>query len=476
MSEAKTRFITDWGRNWDLKYTSNLQVSSLAQKFWSERAKSLFYSNQGVGNYLSGRAAFHILGIPLDEVRQGGRTDLDPKYYADFGAMALFVGPPASAIEAIRENLSAENLYPYPPDLIKELRDKAAEIIFQNKRNDQFEVIGVEGAQAGIGYTMLTFLNAGEEIILTDPAYFHFEPGANLAGAIAKRIPLRKENNYRYDPDEVKKAISLRTKMIVICDPVNPFGTVQTKEELIEIINLCLEHDIIIFNNITHNTHQIDQSVSHYPISALYNECNVDHVISTCGVAKGYGLAAARIGFLAGHPDLLKAVTIVRMPVGKSNTNLLAQYGVLAAIQDYNHIKNGEKIMRKNLKHIAKTIDMNEGCSIPVLPQYGYSMVIDVSGTGVTAQEICVALLKRNISVFPCDGMGDAYATTGIRLNISNPDIRACELLRENLPQAITEAQTGKYAERLAKWYEQIGTPRGLRIAQIIRLKQNRKK
>ena len=146
MANAEQRFITDWGREWDPSFVQGRQVSSLAKEFWSHRAKALLYSNQGVGNYLSGRAALGILGGSFSKVAVDGKTALEPTEFADFGAMALFIGPPQSALDAMRAKVSAQNVGPYPPDLIKELRDKAAEIKFLRERSDQFEVIGVEGA------------------------------------------------------------------------------------------------------------------------------------------------------------------------------------------------------------------------------------------------------------------------------------------------------------------------------------------
>ena len=59
------------------------------------------------------------------------------------------------------------------------------------------------------------------------------------------QIPLGPHNDYRLKPDEIRKHINLRTKMIVICDPINPFGTIQSKQELIDIVNMARELDII---------------------------------------------------------------------------------------------------------------------------------------------------------------------------------------------------------------------------------------
>lgn len=459
--------VVKWGKDYD---TQGKLVSPLMQRALSSKVKPLFYDHQGLGNFFTYRAAIGVLGMSWDEVYDEGRySETNPEKYVDFGYMTSHIGPPQSAIDAIKDNSNFENIKPYPPDLIAPLRNKAAEIKFRRPRDKEFDVLGVEGAQGGIGYTYLTYLDPGDEVIVTDPGYFHFAPGLNLSGAVPRRITLRKENNYRLDPDEVRKAINLRTKMLVVCDPINPFGTIQTKEELIEICNICRENNILIFNNITHNTHQIDESVTQYPIASLHNECDVNHVISVSGTTKGYGLASIRLGFLGAHPDLLKGVALMKMEITKIHTNLIGQYGALAAIQDHDYVIKAQNIIRENLNHIVKTVEMTEGCEIPVMPKYGFSMALDISGTGVSAQELCVALFKRKVIVTPGDGLGEVGALNLIRLNISRPDKWAYETFREALPQAVAEARTGIYAEPVAKVLEGSGSERGARMAAAIR-------
>lgn len=459
-----------WGNKHEKK---DKLISLLMQRMLSNKVKPLFYDHQAMGNYFNFRTAINILvndlGYKSEDVayEQIGSKE-DRMKFSDFGYMTSHIGPPQSAIDAVKEKAVFESLQPYPPDLLPVLRSKAAEIKFGRAREEYFEVIGVEGAQAGIGYTYLAFLNPGDEVIITDPGYFHFAPGLNLSGAVPKRIVLSEKNNYRLDPDEVRKAITTRTKMLVVCDPLNPFGTIQTKDELVEISKICRDHNILIMNNITHGTHQIDINTKHYPLASLHNECEVDHVISISGTSKGYGMAAARLGFMAGHRDLLYGVAVMKMELTKIHTNLLAQHAALAAIQDFEYVKNVENILRRNLKHIVETVEKSDGCSIPVMPKYGFSMIMDVSGTGITAQELTVALYKHKVIVTPADGLGDVGAADYIRINYSSPNIEAFERFRNVLPKAIAEAQNNVYAEPVANYFKKVNTERALRIAEQI--------
>lgn len=467
---AKDRFIMSWGRTYQ---TGGLDFSPLMKKFISSRAKPLFTDPQGMGNYFTYREAIDVLGWEHTDVYRGGRIDLDPTEWSDLGWMCSYIGPPQSAVDAIREKVSAENIGPYPPDLLAELRDIAATEKFGRPRSDDFEVIGVEGAQGGIGFTYLSYLSPGDEVIMPDPVYFHFAPACYVAEAVPVRIPMRPENGFRMQLDEIRQYATLRTKMIVINDPLNPYGTIQTKQELIDIVNWARDHDILVFNNTTHNTHQLDPEKKQYPIHSLYEEVDTSNVIATSGISKGYGMAAMRLGFLAGHPDLLKAAAMVKMEITKIHTNLLAQYGALAALQDHQYVKDAETVIRRNLDYVKESVEdwQSQGydVTVPVMPDYGFSMVFDISKFGISAQELCVALFKRHVAVYAGDGLGDVGASEYIRINISRSDIWAYEKLREEMIPSIKEAQSGVYGDAVASFFEEGRTERGMRIANEIR-------
>jgi len=457
----KERFVLGW--------ENGSQNLSFLDNILSERVKSVIESPHGMWNYMTYRDAIKILGLEMGEIYKEGRVDLDPSKWADFGWMTCYAGPPQSAIDAMIEHTNESNINPYSPDLINPLRDACANLKFGRERSKEFEVIGVEGSQAGISYTLQTVINPGDEVIITDPGYFHFESSILMAGGVPVRIPLSSENGFRMHPDDVSAHITPRTKVIIVCDPLNPFGTVQTKEELLSIIEIARDNDVIIIDDITHNTQRIDPSSQHYCMSSLFNDTNVDNVISTFSVSHGYGMAGVRIGFLAGHTELIRACLITKTSLTRLNTNLVAQYGALAALNDHEYVKSSEAVIRRNYGLIKEIIDKTEGISIPVEPRYGFSMVIDVSHTGVTAQELTVALFKHNIAVYPGDGLGNIGATSNIRLNISRPDTWAFEHLEKTLPLAISEAKSGIYRESIIRFFEERNTERAQAIVREIK-------
>ncbi|MGB7293880.1 MAG: pyridoxal phosphate-dependent aminotransferase [Thermodesulfobacteriota bacterium] len=462
----KERFVLSW--------ETQKENTSFLERLLSKRIKSVMESPHGMWNYMSYRDAIKILRMNPQEVYKEGRVDLDPKEWADLGWMTCYAGPPDSAVVAMRKYTTAENLNPYSPDLINPLREVCARIKFKRERDKTFEVIGTEGAQAGISYTLQTFINPGHEVIITDPGYFHFEPAILMAGGVPVRIPLGRHNGYRLSPDEVDRKITEDTKIIMVCNPLNPFGTLQTKDELISLSEMAKQRNIIIIDDITHNTHRIDPNAVHYPMASFWKETNVDNVVSTFSVSHGYGMAGVRLGFLAGHPDLMRACLMTKVALTRLNTNLIAQLGALTALQDEAYVKKSQAIIRRNYAHVKETISRTPGVSIPVEPKYGFSMVIDVSGTGVSAQELTVALFKNRVAVYPGDGLGDVGATDYIRLNISRPDMWAFEHFRKSLPRALSEAKSGFYREGVITFFEEKKTERARMIINKIKEAESR--
>ena len=437
-------------------------LSPLQSKL-SQRTQALLNHPQGMGNYFTFKAAIDILGLDWADVAPGGVYAVTGPGYFDMGYMANHIGPPASALKALQEAAARPEIVAvYPPDCMPELKALVARKKFSRALGPDFEVLGVEGAQGGIGYTYLTFLDPGDEIIVTDPGYFHFVPAAELCGARVVPIALNTSNGYRLKPEEIRAALSPRTKMIVVCDPINPFGTVQTREELLAIADIARAHGAIVFNNITHNTHQTDPAAQQIPMASLHGPDNdMSHVISVTGVSKGYGMPALRVGFMAGHPDLIRGAFLAKMELTKIHINYPGQFAALAAMQDHGYLARSTDIIRRNYAHLKETVAQTGGVRIPVEPAFGFCTIIDVSGTGVTAQEITVGLLNHRIAVIPGDGLGDVGCADYIRLNYSSPDIKCFEQFRKALPKAIAEAKEGRYAAAVDRFFARAGTDRG---------------
>jgi aspartate/methionine/tyrosine aminotransferase len=156
------------------------------------------------------------------------------------------------------------------------------------------------GSTEAMMASMLSCLDPGDEVIIFEPFYENYGPDAILAGAEPKYVRLR-EPEWRFDPDELKKAFNNRTRAIVINSPNNPTGKVFSREELQLIADLCLQWDVLaisdeIYERIVYAGH------AHVPMSSLPGMA--DRTITTGGLSKTFSVTGWRIGWAISPPSL----------------------------------------------------------------------------------------------------------------------------------------------------------------------------
>jgi aspartate/methionine/tyrosine aminotransferase len=361
--------------------------------------------------------------------------------------------------------VSAESLNQYTPDLIEPLREAAAAVVGRG-RDEGFEVVGAEGAQAGVALTLQALVDPGDEVIVSDPGYFHIPSAVIAAGAVPVAVPVGPETGHRLDPDRVAAAVTPRTRAICIVDPINPYGVCQAPAELAELHALAERHDLVLVHDITHSPLAIERGHRFASLPALHPD---DRSVAVFSVSHCFGMAGARIGFLAGPRRLMRDCLQLKAALTRLNTNLISQRGALAALRDPGYLPAAEAVVRRNLAHLEETVRPLPGAGLAARPQRGLACAIDVSGSGASAQEVMVALFARRIAVYPGDGLGEAAAADIVRLNLSRPDEWAMEHLRAELPGALDEAAQGRWREPVAALLERKGTGRGRRLAARVR-------
>ena len=431
----------------------------------SERLRRLRASHHAMWNYLTYRDAIGLIGLDPTEIYPGGSTRLDPREWADLGWLTCFCGPPAAAVEAMRQAVSAASLNQYTPDLIEPLRDAAA-AQFGRPRDARFEVVGTEGAQAALALSLMASVDPGDEVIVSDPGYFHVPSAVIAAGGVPVPVPIGARTGYRLDPDAVALAIGPRTRAICIVDPVNPYGTVQSRSELEALAALAERHGLLLMHDVTHAPLALEAEPPCISLPALEL---TEKAVAVLSVSHCYGMAGARIGFLGGPPGFVRGCLQLKAALTRLNTNLISQHGALAALRDSAYLDRARDTITANLAHLEETLARAPSVQLAVRPQRGLACAVDVSGTGASAQELMVALFARRVAVYPGDGLGQTAAATTIRLNLSRPDAWAMDHLREVLPDAIEEAASGRWRAALLSLLERKGTAGAQSLAEQIR-------
>ena len=164
------------------------------------------------------------------------------------------------------------------------------------------------------------------------------------------------------------RRITPRTRAIVIVDPLNPFGTVQTAGELVALARLADEHGLLLVHDVTHGSIVIDPDVPFASLPALEL---TDNAVSTFSVSHCFGMAGARIGFLGGPPRLMRSCLRLKAALTRLNTSLIAQHGALAALEDERYLARAQGVVRANLAHLRDTLAAVDGLELTTSPVRG---------------------------------------------------------------------------------------------------------
>jgi aspartate/methionine/tyrosine aminotransferase len=242
---------------------------------------------------------------------------------------------------------------------------------------------------------------------------------------------------------------------------------VQTKAELEAIIDIANKRNLIVINNSTHGFHRLNQSARHYPMVSLRHK-DLRNVLSTAGLSHGFGLAGLRIGFLGGRPELVSAVLAVKSSITRINMNMPIQSAALAALKDRAYPARCAALLKKNLRLLDEVVSSQPRLRFMARPDYGFFACVDTSGIKASCQELTVALLKRRCAVYPGDGLGETSPISYLRLNFSTPRKEHFRWLKEALPGAIKEAESGMYRRAVVDFFKSVGTPRAGRIVKLI--------
>ena len=227
------------------------------------------------------------------------------------------LGPPESAVKAAIEMLAKGHRYPDPA--ARALRKELASRYDLSMDN----IIVGAGSEGILSSIVRVFLEQGDEVLTADAAFLGFPILCRTRGVEPTMIPLNSE--YRFDLGRIADAITDNTKLIYLCNPNNPTGTIFTKEEFDIFMERVPEHTLVIQDEAYCEFAAINPE---FPDSMDYR---YDNVITLRTFSKAYGLAGFRVGYGFGHHELIEALWKVKLPFEPSGP---AQAAALAALDD----------------------------------------------------------------------------------------------------------------------------------------------
>jgi aspartate aminotransferase len=283
------------------------------------------------------------------------------------------------------------------------------------------EIIVGNGAKHVLYTLFQVILNDGDEVIIPTPYWVSYPEQVKLAGGVPVYIEGYEKNQFKVTPEQLKKAITEKTKAVIINSPSNPTGVLYTSEELLELGKVCLEENILIVSDEIYEKLVYGQN-KHISIAQLSPELKEQTIVIN-GVSKSHSMTGWRIGYAAGNKLIVEAMTNLASH-STSNPTTTAQYAAIAA---YNGPQQPVEDMRKAFEERLEII-FDKLVSIPgvtcVKPQGAFYLYPNVKKaaelTGYNNVDAFVEalLVDAKVAVIPGSGFGTpdnirlSYATS----------------------------------------------------------------
>ncbi|NLU49469.1 MAG: histidinol-phosphate transaminase [Syntrophomonadaceae bacterium] len=278
----------------------------------------------------------YVPGKPIEEVER----ELGIKDIIKMASNENPLGASPKAREAIRGML--DDLHLYPDSNCYYLKGQLAE---KYNLGEEHFIIG-NGSDELLRLISETFISARDEVIYAQPSFVEYEFMTKIMGGGCKAVDLK---DFRHDLVAMKDAITASTKIIYICNPNNPTGSIVTRQELESFMDGLSDDILVVFDEAYYE--YVDNPGFQSGMEYLEQGRNV-MVLRT--FSKIYGLAGVRIGYGITSPDIAAGINRVREPF---NVNLVAQKAAIAALGDSEHVEKSRNLNLRGKYYLYDELD-----------------------------------------------------------------------------------------------------------------------
>lgn len=270
---------------------------------------------------LESEIAFDYLNIANEATKSGMNI-------ISFGVGQPYFDTPDTIKEAAINALKAGHTGYVAPSGIPELRSAIAEHVsnFTGSDVEDYEVMVTPGVKQSIYFSMMSFIETGDEVIIADPSYPTYESIVKYAGGKPVHIPIYEEKEFRMTPEDVEKAVTGKTKMIVLNSPQNPTGGVNTRRDIDAILEIAKKKRIIVLSDEIYDHYVYDGKHA----SILTNSNWKDNVIYVNGFSKTYSMTGWRLGYTVAKKEIIDRFEVYADNTHSCVTNFVQRAGVVA--------------------------------------------------------------------------------------------------------------------------------------------------
>jgi aminotransferase len=357
---------------------------------------------------MSSRIASHVRDIPRSGIRDFFEIVQSMK-----GVVSLGIGEPdfvtpwhirEAAVYSLEKGRTGYTSNLGDPRLRRSIA-KYVEKNFSIAYNPHDEIIVTVGVSEGIDLALRALLNPGDEVLYHEPCYVSYSPSIALAGGKAIPVTTRAEDEFVLRAADLEKAVTPRTRVLMLSFPTNPTGAVMPPDELAKIAAFAVKHDLVVLTDEIYSELTYDD-LPHHSIAALPGM--KERTLFLHGFSKAFAMTGWRIGFACGPNDIIEAM----MKIHQYSIMCASTMAQEAAIEALERGQRSMEQMREEYRQRRNFIvsSLNDA-GIPChLPKGAFYVFPDIRSTGLSSKEFSLALLKeKNVAVVP----GTAFGASG---------------------------------------------------------------
>lgn len=268
------------------------------------------------------------------------------------------------------------------------------------------EVLVTVGGSEAIDLALRATIEPGEEVIYTEPSYVSYLPCIQLSDGVPVPIPLQEKNEFRLTKEELLQAITPKTKAIILSFPNNPTGAIMTKENLEEIAEVIIEHDLLVITDEIYADLSYLEDEAHCSIAGLPGM--KERTVYINGFSKAYSMTGWRLGYCCAPTAIMEQMLkIHQFAIMAAST--VSQYAGIAALEngepDVNRMRESYNQRRRYVMSELSRL------GLPCFEPFGAFYVFpNISEFGMTAEEFATELIhKERVAVVP----GTAFGNSG---------------------------------------------------------------
>jgi aspartate aminotransferase len=274
------------------------------------------------------------------------------------------------------------------------------------------------GAKHSLFNAILAIVNPGDEVLIPVPYWVSYPEMVKIAGGHLRFIETSRENNFKMTKKDLKKALTKKTKVLILNSPCNPSGSVYSKEELQDLTEVILDGNIYCISDEIYEKIIYEQE-EFYSIASLGEEIKALTIVIN-GVSKTYSMTGWRIGYLAAPQEIVKAIASLQSH-STSNPCSISQKAALAAIEsDQTFIKDIVKEFTRRRNYLVDAL--NKTTLKALKPAGTFYAFCDISKTNLDSVTFCKRLLEEmGVAVIPGKAFGmDSFVRISFACNFED--------------------------------------------------------